>query len=279
MPPTEPSLLTSYADAVATGHLSVIADSGTTLKPAGRGTSWQSWSLFLDFDGTLVEFADSPADVVVPPGLTMLLSEAADAFGGALALLSGRPLADLDRLIWPLRLPAAGVHGLERRTASGDTVRWPIKQIVPKEMRRRLAAFAARYPGVLLEDKGLSIALHYRGRPTARAAIVHEIRTIADGLGPPFDVQEGCFVCELKAGAANKQTALEAFLREQPFIARRPIFVGDDLTDRDAFRAVHRHGGLAIAVGGRIDSRWRLPDPAAVRRWVATLVATPDPLA
>ena len=229
------------------------------------------WCLFLDLDGTLIEFAAAPQLVKPPPELVPLLMRVAEAFDGALAMVSGRSLSELDQLLAPLRLPAAGLHGVERRDAEGRYSRCPVDTAAMDEARRALCALADCHPETVLEDKGLAVALHYRRNPAIGPSIVDEIHLIAKDLGPTLQMQEGAYVCEIKPSAANKRTAVETFLAEPPFLARRPIFVGDDLSDRDAFHAVTRRDGLAIAVGARTAASWRLPNPAAVRRWLAQI--------
>jgi trehalose 6-phosphate phosphatase len=239
---------------------------------------YEGWCLFLDFDGTIVDIADSPSGITVPPGLVTLLERISFALDGALALVSGRSLVDLDRLLSPLRLPSAGVHGLERRDAQGRTTRCRVDDAALLAARTAMQQYAARYPDLLLEDKGLALALHYRRSPKLGPRVSRVVHAIAKDLGPTLEVQEGTHVCEIKPVGADKRTAVEAFLSEPPFAGRRPICVGDDATDRGAFRAVCRHGGLAIAVGARLQARWRLPDPTAVRCWLERLVLVGDPL-
>jgi trehalose 6-phosphate phosphatase len=254
---SEPDLIGLHSQADIVGALTEIA---------GR------CCLFVDVDGTLVEFAERPEWVIMPPELIALIQRLSHALGGALALVSGRTLHDLDRLFMPLRLPAAGSHGLERRDAQGGISRCPLDASVMAAMRREMRAIAALYPGTFLEAKEVSIALHYRARPEIGAALVRHVQGLIRQLGPGLEVQEGACVCEIKPRSANKRTAIEAFLSEPPFVGRRPIFVGDDLTDHEALLAIDRHAGIAIAVGERVHSTWSLPNPAAVRHWLEQFV-------
>lgn len=229
------------------------------------------WCLFLDLDGTLIDFALAPELVSAPAELVPLLQRLSRAFAGALAIVSGRPLGDVDRLLAPLRLPAAGLHGVERRDAEGRIWRCPVNTAAVGTARHAMRALADRFAGAIFEDKGDAVALHYRVNPAIGPGMVRCVYSIAEELGPAVHVQEGAFVCEIKPAAANKRTAVESFLAEPPFQGRRPIFIGDDLTDRDAFDAVNRQGGLAIAVGAPYASCWRLPNPGAVRRWLTRI--------
>lgn len=212
--------------------------------------SWErGWALFLDVDGTLLDIEDHPDEVRAGPRLKGLVSRAARALDGALALVSGRSIASLDRIFAPLVLPAAGLHGLERRAADGR-VHYPegfAARIA--EARRDLMGFVQGQAGLLLEDKGAALALHYRSAPgladEARAAMDRARRT----LGEDFHVQQGKMVLELKPTGQDKGTAIAAFLDEPPFRGRRAVFVGDDVTDEDGFRMVNSVDGVSLRVG------------------------------
>ena len=227
------------------------------------------WALFLDVDGTLLEIAPIPAAVRVPKRAMSVLASLHPRLGGAIALVTGRRIADLDALFAPLRLAAAGVHGAERRDAAGHVVASDRgARLAPA--RRGLAAWQAAHTGTVLEDKGASLALHYRAAPEweaeARRAVVEALAAV----GPEYHIQEGKKVLELKAYSAAKGTAIEAFMDEPPFRGRCPVFIGDDLTDEDGFDAVNRLGGHSIAVG--LDrptrARWRLRNEDEVLGWL-----------
>jgi trehalose 6-phosphate phosphatase len=225
------------------------------------------WALFLDVDGTLLEFQADPRAVRADAALLDLLPRLADTLGGALALVSGRPLAVLDEMFHPLVLPVAGLHGVERRSAAGDVRRH--EAAVPPAARSAFAALVESHPGLLLEDKGASVALHYRTAPSLESVVRATAEQVAGTLGPGWHLLAGAFVYELKPAGVTKGTAVEAFLREPPFSGRRPVYVGDDLTDLDGMAAAERLGGDGIAVGTRVAARWRLTDPAATRQWLA----------
>lgn len=243
-----------------------------------RMTHWHTpvptprWALFLDVDGTLLDFAADPAAVRVDASLLDVLARVRAGLGGALALVSGRAVDVLDALFAPLELPAAGLHGLERRPVPG---RLPARDAadVPAIARTRLAALVSRHPGLMLEDKGATLAVHYRLAPDAEPHVRDTATELAATLGPGWMLQPGACVLELKPSLATKGTAVVEFMRDAPFAGRRPVYVGDDCTDRHGFAAAESLGGEAIAVGDRVQARWRLPEPAATRAWLARVAA------
>jgi trehalose 6-phosphate phosphatase len=231
------------------------------------------WAFFLDVDGTLLEFATRPQEVRVEAELLELLARLRAATGGALALVSGRSVEDIDRLFAPLALPAAGQHGTELRAADG-TVRRHAPSI--EKLGRAaagLVSLTAAHAGLVLENKGMTLALHYRLAPALRALAEREMRSIAAGLGDAFELQTGKFVIEIKPSGKDKGSAIAEFAGEAPFAGRRPVFIGDDLTDEPGFDVVNRIGGHSVKVGSGITrARWHLFDAAAVRRWLASYV-------
>jgi trehalose 6-phosphate phosphatase len=233
--------------------------------------STDDWCLFLDVDGTLLDIAPTPDDVVVDPSLAGLLQRVRDALDGALALVSGRSLEQLDALFAPTAWPAAGLHGLERRDASGRIHHPGPADPALDAARQSLADVVARAPGALLEDKRHSLALHYRAAPALEHILRREIRAIAARLGSAFHVLEGRRVLELKPVAATKARAIESFLAEAPFAGRRPMFIGDDVTDLDGFAAVEAAGGVSIAVGDRVEAMLRVASPRDVRVLLADI--------
>lgn len=227
------------------------------------------WALFLDVDGCLLDFADRPDAVAVPDTLRTSLAALATRLDGALALVSGRSLATLDGLFAPLRLPAAGLHGLERRAVDGRMVDAPPPAPLLEKVRKDARRVASEHPGALVEDKGAALALHWRQAPGAADAL----RAFADAVLPwlhGYRLQPGDHVVELRPASADKGDAIAAFLEEPPFSGRRPVFAGDDLTDEHGFAVVDGHGGLSVLVGGRKGSaaRYALRDPADVRAWL-----------
>lgn len=232
--------------------------------------AWRDdWALFLDVDGTLLEIAATPDTVRVPAKVVAALAAASKHLAGALALVSGRSIADLDRLFAPLELPAAGAHGAQRRTAAGlFSTRRYVRALLPA--RELLAGWVAAHDGTLLEDKGDSLALHYRTAPALEHGARRAMAAAVAAVGPAFQMQEGKMVLEIKPGATSKGTAIEEFMAEKPFAGRLPVFLGDDLTDEAGFEVVNRLGGHSIAVGvrRRTCAQWRVRDPARVLRWL-----------
>ncbi|MFO1425900.1 MAG: trehalose-phosphatase [Steroidobacteraceae bacterium] len=232
-------------------------------------------ALFLDIDGTLAEFRSDPGSVLLEPALLIDLAALRLRLGGAIALVSGRSLEQIDRLVAPLALPAAGLHGFERRDAAGRVYR-PELLADLSASRNALSAALADWPGASLEDKGPAIAVHFRDAPQHGPDIAAFLDQLVARLQPEFERLEGDQVVEIKPAAQNKGSAVAAFMREEPFVGRTPVFVGDDYTDADAFAAVRRLGGLAIAVGNRVRERHRLEHPAAVRAWLRNLLTAED---
>lgn len=228
----------------------------------------EATALFLDVDGVLLGFAHAPDAVRVPAALIERLDELHAQLGGALALVSGRSIATLDALFAPLTLPCAGLHGLERRNG-GDMHRLHVDASELDAVRAAALVVAARYPGALVEDKGIALALHWRAEPLA-AADLQALAASAVMRLPGYHLQPGDHVVELKPAGADKGLAIEAFLQESPFAGRVPVFAGDDLTDEHGFEAVNLRGGISILVGLREPSaaRHALADIAAAQRWL-----------
>jgi trehalose 6-phosphate phosphatase len=222
-------------------------------------------------DGTLLEIAPTPDAVRVDDDLTRLLTDVTHALDGAVALVSGRAIAALDQLFAPRRWPAAGLHGVERRDSAGRLHRHaPARQRLDR-VRLTLLYLAARTPGILLEDKGLAISVHYRAAPEIEPTLRRTLAELAAELAPDYQLLEGKQVFELKPSAATKSDAVRAFMTEAPFAGRRPIYVGDDVTDLDGFAAVERVGGLSVAVGDRVHAQVRVASPRDVRALLADL--------
>lgn len=217
------------------------------------------WAWFLDVDGTLVEIAPTPDAVVVHPELIPILERLSILAGGALALVSGRPVAQILGLFAPFRPAAAGLHGLEILDAAGRLHLPPPPGPELDAIRSRLTQFADGHPGVLLEDKGQTLALHYRNAPEAAAPALAAVEQAVAGKGG-YAILHGKMVYEVRPAGHDKGGAVRRFMREAPFAGRRPVFIGDDVTDEDGFCAVNDMGGLSIRIGGAIQ-----PTAAAVR--------------
>ena len=229
-------------------------------------------ALFLDFDGTLVDIAAAPDLVHVAPELPQLLGTITNFLGGSLALVSGRPLDDLIRLLTPFSGAMAGQHGRERRRSDGSVLSSPMPAALVRA-GPELADFAERHPGVMLEDKGGSLALHYRHAPSLAAACRRLVRRVVEASGGALKVLDGKMVVELMPLSAGKGRAIAAFLAEPPFQGRMPVFVGDDTGDEEGFVVVDRLGGISVRVGtGPTAARHRLADVAKVLAWLARSV-------
>ena len=225
-------------------------------------------ALFLDVDGTLLDFTLQPEAVTVPARLRDILSGLHRRLDGAVALVSGRSLDMLDTLFEPLRLPAAGLHGLELRNGARRSAAPPATEAlagVVAEARE----FAAQRPGTMVEDKGSSIVLHWRGAPE-RAAEMQGFAEAALARLPGYRLQHGNRIIELRPEGADKGDAIAALIDQPPFRGRRPVFVGDDLTDEHGFEVVNDRGGASVLVGPREPSaaRHRLADTTAVLEWL-----------
>jgi trehalose 6-phosphate phosphatase len=221
-------------------------------------------ALFLDFDGTLVDIAPQPGAVVVPSSLVPTLAALQRYLGGAVAVVSGRPLREIDQFLAPLRLPVAGVHGAERRTATGALECAAAQPL--DEVERAAQALVARHPGLLIEHKQSSLALHYRAAPQLEEECLAAMQD-AVSRSPGLTLLRGKMVAEAKPTGISKGGAIEAFLREPPFAGRTPVFVGDDVTDEVGFSTVQRLGGLGVKVGEGPTVAWhRLPSPGDLRR-------------
>lgn len=230
-----------------------------------------SCALFLDFDGTMVEIAPQPHAVHVPEPLLAVLREVTVFLDGAVAVISGRPIRQLDAFLAPLQLPVAGVHGAERRGADG---RLHLLDTHPLDhVQEAACGLAAQHPGLLVEHKRGSLALHYRQRPELEDLC---LATMAQAVAesPGITLLRGKMVAEAKPGGITKGLAIEAFLREPPFAGRVPVFIGDDVTDEAGFATVQRLGGVGVKVGeGQSAAARRVPDPAALRRELEAAVA------
>lgn len=230
-------------------------------------------SLFLDLDGTLAPIMSHPGEVGPKAERNALLRRLSESLGGRLAVVSGRSIADIDRILEGAVIAVAGVHGLERRDAKGGLHRiapHPALARVAEELRQ----FAAALPGVLIEDKTLSLAVHFRAEPGAAHLVEAQALRIAAANG--LAVQPGDHVVELKTPGHDKGDALRAFMADAPFAGARPIFVGDDLTDEAAFGAAASLGGFGVLVGRTRPSlaRRQLSDPEAVLDWLRAAVMT-----
>lgn len=234
-----------------------------------------NWALFLDFDGTLVDIAERPDAVVVPPGLVEMLGRLARWLDGALAVVTGRAIGDVETYLPGLPVDLCGLHGIERRIAGRFERPAHLADLGPEiaRLRQRLEP----WPGVVVEDKRVGVAVHWRMAPDAEADAMAAAAELAADLGPGYRVQDGKAVREIVPAHAGKGGAVRTLMEAFPYIGRRPIFIGDDRTDEDAFATVNALDGVAVKVGaGETLALRRLPSPKAVLTFLADFEADPD---
>src|SRR6187431_3481660 len=231
-------------------------------------------AILLDIDGTLLDLMPTPREVWVPPGLSKTLNRLLARTNGALALVSGRSLNDIDLIFAPEQFPAVGGHGAEMRISIESESVATHAPPMDKELKRRLAAIARLSPGILLEDKGYSLALHYRLAPHAEKAIYEAVSLIrADLPNAPIEVLPGKCVCEIKHAGFTKATGVRELMTREPFKGRRPIFIGDDVTDETVFAIMPDFDGLAFSVGRRARGvAGHFDAPSDVREFLAHLL-------
>ena len=231
-------------------------------------------ALFLDLDGTLLELEEEPDAVELSARLKKLLPRLPAATGGAVAFVSGRTIREIDRLLAPHRFALAGVHGNERRGNGLSSLPQGGDSDALDGIRREMEAYRAANPGLIVEDKRIGVALHYRKRGDLEAAVLEFAARLEASLPQGYELLRGSKVIEVKPSAMNKGAAVRAFMQEPPFVERTPVFVGDDVTDEAAFEAVNALGGVAVKVrAGATAAPWRLPNVDAVLSWLETLVA------
>lgn len=236
-------------------------------------TSPDGWAFFFDIDGTLIDIAPTPDAIVVPPDLPGDLARLSEKTDGALALISGRGIDTIDSLFAPARLPAGAIHGTQIRFADGD-LRLPPPSSALDDIRDRLAGFVAAHHGALLENKGSAVAVHYRANPDLHDQVEAEVRAAAALGGTELIVQPGKFVFEIRPAHADKGRALGTFMANPAFHGRRPLAIGDDVTDETMFKAAVKLGGDALRVGeaeGESAARTGFDSPSDVRDWLARI--------
>src|ERR1700759_5423138 len=221
-------------------------------------------AILLDIDGTLLDFAPTPREVWVPEGLAATLRGLMARTSGALAMVSGRSLNDIDLIFAPDLFPAVGGHGAEMRLSTDGEAVASHAPPMDKELKMRLAAVAKLSPGILLEDKGYSLALHYRLAPHAEKAIYEAVSLIrADLPSAPIEVLPGKLVCEIKHSGFTKATGVRELMTHEPFKGRKPMFIGADVTDETVFAIMPDFGGVAFSVGRRargVDGHFDAPN-------------------
>ena len=230
-------------------------------------------ALFLDVDGTLLGFKERPEDVVADDELRGALEMLRDRTDGALALISGRQIEDLDRIMTPLVLAAGGTHGADMRWPDGR--REAMDAAALARVRPLVRAFVDAREGLVLEDKGAALAVHFRRVPMREGEVGRFLEDTVHGLD--LMVQHGKMVAEVKSSRSSKGTAIATFMESAPFVGRVPLFIGDDLTDEHGFESVNACGGMSVKVGGKGEptiARHRLADVSEVRALLNTLCRT-----
>jgi trehalose 6-phosphate phosphatase len=231
-------------------------------------------AVLLDIDGTLLDLAPTPREVWVPPDLAVTLNRLMERTEGALALVSGRSLNDIDLIFAPEQFPAVGGHGAEMRLSGDSEAVATHAPPMDQELKRRLAAVAKLSPGILLEDKGYSLALHYRLAPHAERAIYEAVSLIrADLPNAPIEVLPGKCVCEIKHSGFTKASGVRELMTHAPFKDRRPLFIGDDVTDESVFAIMPDYDGFSFSVGRRAQGvAGHFDSPSDVREFLASLL-------
>ncbi len=239
--------------------------------PAGFGTD--NIALLLDVDGTLLDIAPSPKEVTVPDNLRTTLQRLCRNLDGAIAFVSGRPLSDIDAIFAPLRLAAVGGHGAEIRL-SGDSEPYRLRRAAfDPELKKEFSRIAKIGTGIIVEDKGYSVALHYRLAPKLAGRVMDAVDTIWTRAGKrSLEVLPGKAVIEIKPRGFTKGTGLRELMRHPPFRNRRPVFIGDDITDHAAFEALPEFHGIGYSVGGIMPgASFNFDGPEDVRKWLGQL--------
>jgi trehalose 6-phosphate phosphatase len=235
-------------------------------------------AILLDVDGTLLDIAAEPGGVRVPRSLQRTLARLQEQTGGALAFISGRLLAELDRIFAPLRLAGIGAHGAEIRTSpEGPSGAFDAKPL-DDGLKRRLVALAEAHPGIVAEDKHYTLALHFRRAPGYARKLREDVARLCAGFASEkVEILQGKAVIEVKSGHFNKGTAFRRLMASSPFSGRRPVFVGDDTSDEDVFAALPAFDGVGISVGRTMSgASHEVETPGHVRQWLDDISCADD---
>jgi trehalose 6-phosphate phosphatase len=251
------------------GNVRPKSDPKSDVVPALPG-NLNEMAILLDVDGTILDLAPTPREVFVPHSLRATLARLWERTGGALAFVSVRPVAELELIFAPLQLPAIGGHGAEMRTAAGGETGPSRLPALDAKLKRQFAAIAEVGPGIILEDKGYSLALHYRLAPDKERIVREAAGKICESLDMPFiELLPGKLVLEIKQSGVTKATAVRELMGYPPFAARRPVFIGDDVTDLGVFKILPDYDGLGISVGRKVEGvAVCFERPADVRCWL-----------
>jgi trehalose 6-phosphate phosphatase len=232
------------------------------------------WAWFFDIDGTLVEIACLPSRIIVHDEVLPTIAQLHLLTKGAVSLITGRAISDVDRFFYLPGISVAGQHGLELRAAGGETIAHPVPEEALRRLRDALTDAIARHPGLVAEFKGMSIALHYRMAPALASYSHRLLRSLGAKHAPDFVIQKGKRVVELKHASADKGELIRRLMTTEPFKGRTPVFIGDDLTDEAGFDMVNEMSGYSVKVGpGRTRARFRLRTVTQVREWLSAGLA------
>ncbi|MFT4097332.1 MAG: trehalose-phosphatase [Rhodoblastus sp.] len=236
--------------------------------------AFDEFCLFADADGTLLNIAERPESARATSDILNILDRLYFALGGALAIVSGRRIEDIDRLFAPLRLPASGIHGAQLRARADGEICDTGGPDIPADVARSIEAVARRHPGVFVEDKGKALAVHWRAAQERAKALSDELAATILPT-PGLSILRGHCVFEVKSSSTTKGDAVRAFMQAAPFAGRIPVFIGDDVTDVAGMAAAKALGGRAFSVGQRLEGAdGVLASPAEVGAWLAGLLAT-----
>lgn len=230
-----------------------------------------AWALFLDLDGTLLDIAASPESVLVPKQLVDVLAALRNQFGGAVAILSGRSLRTIDRLLHPLLISAGAEHGAVLRSPDGVVAEAHESTVVPAHWRQMIHHAAEAWPGVLVEEKSHGVALHYRANPSYGVPVMGLLEQFVES-DPNFEILPALMARELRHRSINKGAAMRRLMLDEMFRDRQPLFIGDDVTDEDAIAAAEQMGGIGLRVADAFAG-----EPARVRGWLADVAAADIP--
>lgn len=243
------------------------------MQPAEILTNPDRWALFLDVDGTLLDVAATPDDVDVPTDLVRSLQRIEPLLSGALALVSGRTIATLDRLFAPLSLTASGEHGAELRPAPGQPIARATNRLLDPQLKAALQQLVVEHPALLLEEKPASIVIHYRRAPEIGPGVERRLQAILTKADLGLGIFPSKMSWDIRDGTCTKGTALLQIMALGHFSERLPVYIGDDRTDEDGFTEAERMGGIALPVAGeyRASRAPAFASPEAVRHWLAQL--------
>jgi trehalose 6-phosphate phosphatase len=229
------------------------------------------WAWFFDVDGTLVELAPTPSSVVVHGDLTPAIALLHDLSGGAVSIITGRSISDVESLLDLPDVAVSGQHGLELRSADGTLTSRKVRIVPLRMIAQELKNVAGMHPGLIVEEKGMSIALHYRLAPRSASYAHSLMKALKEKYAPEFVIQKGKRVVELKPAGTDKGIVIRQLMESAPFNGRIPVFVGDDVTDEAGFRVVNEMNGYSIKVGaGPTAARYRIPGVTKLREWLVS---------